>query len=61
MIKCKTQQHIEELQTELNTTKMLNRRLLRDITDLKIEVARLQMMNNRLEAELSKWKGDSEA
>ena len=48
---------IGELTYERDIARLANRQLLRDLTDLKIEIAKLRMKNQRLEAELQKKEG----
>ena len=51
-------QQIRELMEENRNLRFTNRQLLKNITDLKYENAVLQMVNNRLEAEIQKMKGE---
>ena len=48
---------IGELTYERDIARLANRQLLRDLTDLKIEIAKLRMKNQRMEAELQKKEG----
>lgn len=50
-------QQIRELMEENRNLRFTNRQLLKNLTDLKYENAVLQMVNNRLEAEILKLKG----
>ena len=43
---------------ENRNLRFTNRQLLKNLTDLKYENAVLQMVNNRLEAEIQKMKGE---
>ena len=51
-------QQIRELMEENRNLRFTNRQLLKNLTDLKYENAVLQMVNNRLEAEIQKMKGE---
>ena len=51
-------QQVRELIEENKNLKYTNRQLLKNLTDLKYENAVLQMVNNRLEAEIQKMKGE---
>ena len=51
-------QQIMELMEENRNLRFTNRQLLKNLTDLKYENAVLQMVNNRLEAEIQKMKGE---
>ena len=51
-------QQIRELIEENKNLRYTNRQLLKSLTDLKYENAVLQMINNRLEAEIQKMKGE---
>lgn len=51
-------QQIRELMEENRNLRLTNRQLLKNLTDLKYENAVLQMVNNRLEAEIQKMKGE---
>ena len=51
-------QQVRELIEENKNLKYTNRQLLKSLTDLKYENAVLQMVNNRLEAEIQKMKGE---
>lgn len=53
-------QQIRELMEENRNLRFTNRQLLKNLTDLKYEYAVLQMVNNRLEAEILKLKGGQE-
>ena len=53
-------QQIRELMEENRNLRFTNRELLKNLTDLKYENAVLQMVNNRLEAEILKLKGGQE-
>ena len=44
------------LQNQLSDYKKINRQLPRDLTDLKTEIAKLRMENNRLKAEVDKCR-----
>lgn len=48
---------IGELTYERDIERLANRQLLRDLTDLKLEITKLRMKNQRLEAELQKKEG----
>ena len=52
-----TTARIGELTYERDIARLANRQLLRDLTDLKLEIAKLRMKNQRLEAELQKKEG----
>lgn len=58
-----TLHRIGELTYELDLARITNRQLLRDLTDLRLDNAKLRMKVNRLEAELNKLNGgiDDEA
>ena len=43
---------------ENRNLRFTNRQLLKNLTDLKYEYAVIQMVNNRLEAEIQKMKGE---
>ncbi len=47
---------IGELTYERDIARLANRQLLRDLTDLKIEIAKLRMENSRLKAEVDKCR-----
>lgn len=51
-------QQIRELMEENRNLRFTNRQLLKNLTDLKYEYAVIQMVNNRLEAEIQKMKGE---
>ena len=51
-------QQIRELMEKSRNLRFTNRQLLKNLTDLKYENAVLQMVNNRLEAEIQKMKGE---
>lgn len=51
-------QQIRELMEENRNLRFTNRQLLKSLTDLKYEYAVIQMVNNRLEAEIQKMKGE---
>ena len=53
-------QQIRELMEENRNLRFTNRQLLKNLTDLKYEYAVIQMVNNRLEAEILKLKGGQE-
>ena len=52
-----TFERIGQLTYELDLAHLANRQMLKDLTDLKLEIARLRMKNQRLEAELQKKEG----
>ena len=51
-----TTARIGELTYERDIARLANRQLLRDLTDLKLEIAKLRMENNRLKAEVDKCR-----
>ena len=51
-------QQVRELVEENKNLRYTNRQLLKSLTDQKYENAVLQMVNNRLEAEIQKLKGE---
>lgn len=51
-------QQIRELVEENKNYKLMNRRLLKNLTDLKYEYAKLLMKNARTEVELEQMKGE---
>ena len=51
-------QQVRELIEENKNLRYTNRQLLKNLTDLKYENAVLQMVNQRLEAEIQKMKGE---
>lgn len=51
-------QQVKELMEENRNLRFTNRQLLKNLTDLKYEYAVIQMVNNRLEAEIQKMKGE---
>ena len=53
-------QQVRELIEENKNLRYTNRQLLKSLTDQKYENAVLQMVNNRLEAEILKLKGGQE-
>ena len=53
-------QQVRELIEENKNLRYTNRQLLKSLTDQKYENAVLQMVNQRLEAEIQKMKGEEE-
>ncbi len=53
-------QQIKELIEENRNLRYTNRQLLKSLTDQKYENAVLQMVNQRLEAEIQKMKGEED-
>ena len=51
-------QQVRELIEENKNLRYTNRQLLKSLTDQKYENAVLQMVNQRLEAEIQKMKGE---
>ena len=51
-------QQVRELIEENKNLRFTNRQLLKSLTDQKYENAVLQMVNQRLEAEIQKMKGE---
>ena len=51
-------QQVRELIEENRNLRYTNRQLLKSLTDQKYENAVLQMVNQRLEAEIQKMKGE---
>lgn len=51
-------QQVRELMEENRNLRFTNRQLLKNLTDLKYEYAVIQMVNQRLEAEIQKMKGE---
>ena len=51
-------QQVRELVEENKNLRYTNRQLLKSLTDQKYENAVLQMVNQRLEAEIQKMKGE---
>ena len=51
-----TTARIGELTYERDIARLANRQLLRDLMDLKFEIAKLRMENNRLKAEVDKCR-----
>ena len=53
-------QQVRELIEENKNLRYTNRQLLKSLTDQKYENAVLQMVNQRLEAEIQKMKGEED-
>ena len=53
-----TFERIGQLTYELDLAHLANRQMLKDLTDLKLELATLRMKCARLEAELQKAEGN---
>lgn len=53
-------QQVRELIEENKNLRYTNRQLLKSLTDQKYENAVLQMVNQRLEAEIEKMKGEED-
>ena len=53
-------QQVRELIEENKNLRYTNRQLLKSLTDQKYENAVLQMVNQRLEAEIQKMKGEEQ-
>lgn len=53
-------QQVRELVEENRNLRYTNRQLLKSLTDQKYENAVLQMVNQRLEAEIQKMKGEED-
>lgn len=51
-----TFERIGQLTYELDLAHLANRQMLKDLTDMKIEIAKLRMENSRLKTEVDKCR-----